>query len=709
MKKRLSWVLALSLAASMLPGMLAHADYNLTLGKTETFDDLTKVEGNDIVDVGGIHGSVMKIRPETHHNIFMMKDSPFNPTDGKTAHVSFDLNMSEGSKISFYCSPGNGNEGILTFNNGKINWCDYFGTWAEDISIVPTKEYNPGEWMKVDILIDTTEFTKTYYIDGVLLGIQEFKNNPNNANPETKKTGTGIFDNFRIYCIKNENASELAYLDNLSISVYEGGEFSAETSIDGQNMTINFNSTVKGKLTEDNFTITKASNALNLDAQPIDFELVSSDSSSALLKLAEVPEAGNTVTVKVNNVTAFTGDKLANDTFTTPITKLVTTTATDDMSEVKGNWEGHTGILPTAADGKVTATDIRNYYYFDNVYSGGIITLEMKVNCKTTGAPFISGIDADGDTYYLAQIESSQICYHKVPTPGKKTGLGQAYYKSETAGQGQDMELKWEIDTSTHLVKAYVNGDYVVEMYPYNSDLKNAGLFDSLKGVFFHGDNWVLDEITVTQTKTEPAINNVSFIDIEGNATTADRASALTDTIAITFSDGLYGDAANGTIEIVKGEDTVAYTSSYDKDTKTLNLELDSILGAKNTYDINISGVKTENGTEYDELKGTLTTMDGESYIGNVRVNKAAKAINVAVDYVNVTNDTASYYVVCTAYDGNEMKSIQYTKMDIKAGEAEFNKVFTFKDEDAKSYEKVAAYIWKSFENIMPITKSAVK
>lgn len=591
-----------------------------------------------------------------------------------------------------------------------------------------------SEWHRVDLVLDIDSRMATAYLDGEEKGSFLLTSE---ATVDTN--GNSFTDAFWGSMMSFNNTNGYAYLDNIRTRSI-ADKYGVSMSVDGDMVYIDFDETTTG-LTADNFTVTKSANALSTDVENVNFELVYQNGTRAVLKLSDNVAAGTRYTVKLNNVTSFLGNAPEKAELSYVNMPDVVTTHNDDMTgytkdettdtmwtdshwTTSGNATQNAKDYTTAANGVVTLTSgtdagkLLRYNFKDIALDEGIIEIEATVNVTfdsslsgSTQLVFYNLQDSDG-TYKIGEFHANGFMANasSSATSRVNAALKDTAYKYE-----QDNIIKSVIDLSTGIIQTSVNdGEPIVTSYMYGesaatyaSDLTDVSIisFTTLKDT---GAVVNIKNIKVTKTVTPSVIGNVSFTDVMGNESGVTNVSSATNKMSVEFPNGLYNDEINGTVTVSDGSSNLTGTGVYDAEEGVYTVTFDKLLGADRAYTVTLSDIKDANGATYNMLTGSFTTGESIKSVSNEDVAKTSDGIAVTVKGVN-TGEDASYYVIYAGYKGNKLVTMDYEVWELTEDFTEYTKTFSFTDAEIAECDRINSYIWKSFGEIKPVTKSVTK
>jgi len=598
----------------------------------------------------------------------------------------------------------------------KIDNLNRFGEAMNDAGFrtLGGKEITLGQWSRMDSIMDMTSKTADVYFDGEYAGQLNLSEKGRSGSVYTLEEFGGLF-------ASNNSGANGLYLDNIRVRTLEE-YYGAKLSADGNKLYIDFEENTN--CSAENFKVLKTSGLLASPAEEVSFDITYQNPTRVVLTLDENIAAGNRYTVKMNNISSIFGTKLEGDTLSLLVSQdeVDETIVNDDMSgyttdtilTAEGTpWAGNTNAVVTAENGAVTFTgnNSRLWYEFDSA-TKGIITVEMNVNINTdsTGeAIHFNAGNADKKLFFMTQIVNKRII-----CPTSSSINSNVYQWNEKSGDvcGQDVNIKLEFDTVTKNMKVYKNGTAFASGYPYGRDSVFGEGYDNISciAIDIAAENTTvkISDIKVSQKYTPALVGDVSFVDVMGNKNDSTNVSSTTNKIEISYPQGLYEDIFNGVIEFTCDGVPVGYTGEYNKETKTYTMILDQLLGAGKTYQMKLSGTKNGDGTVYDAVEGTFTTGAAVFNLSNLDITKTSSGVSVAVDCVNTKGDE-SYYLIYAGYTGGALVHMDYVPLNLTKDSTEVEKVIPFEDASAATYDNISAFIWKSFENIVPVTKSVVK
>lgn len=562
-----------------------------------------------------------------------------------------------------------------------------------------------NEWHRIDNVVDM-DAKKTYtYLDGVYVGETDISD----------RIAAGASWNSISFNSTGPVTDATASFDNISVKSIDNG-FDAGLSIAGEDLVyIDFNETAY--LTEGNIKVKATSNPLSAaKATDVGASIVYQNGTRTAVKLDRPLAEGERCVVTLNGVKSFMGRELKKNALT-PIayaTEKSDVIANDDMSSYAegtlnnvGPWTNDHGdnYLYKDEKGKVIHKGEGTTYTFDNHVTKGKISMELDfstVTHETEQGFWVLFTDLNDNMWTTAIIWNNKVT------------IGDSWSISKDLTS--QVKLLTEFDFDSDKVTIWYNGDPIQKtpVCKNNGELR-PNIITGIKDIKLQptgaisGDYYLgIDKIKVTNTYSPNIIGGISTTDLLGNTdySLSEHKSTIK-SINFEFDGGLQNNSLDGLVSINNGTFT-DYTASYNADTKTGTITVNTLAGANQTYNIAITGAKTASGADYENLTGSFTTGDAITEVSNLELEKTTGGATVSADIVN-TAANKDYLIIYAAYDDNRLVKFDYSRVTADQNSNDINKSCTFTDADVANHTKVSAFVWNSFESMKPVTRSVSK
>lgn len=352
----------------------------------------------------------------------------------------------------------------------------------------------------------------------------------------------------------------------------------------------------------------------------------------------------------------------------------------------------------------------------------------FKVNYGENAQPSVLVGVGNNDTSQsmnFVYLVSSAMCVNTTSASGTK-------YENYVAGNADNVwyEVEAIIDldkkTFTSTVKDN-NGTYTAPEMPFNcvgkkdpmSDI--ASVFIQTWGGTANTTDIYLDDVSLEYV-TEPIeleTSNIGLIKADGTeGTFGAEISASTTDITIDFETAMKSKTLNDENIVLKNvtdDKTVAYKGTLNG--TVYKMTLSKLLEPNKNYELQINTrVKTLGGGKLEENKtfafktdaGECAISLGGLKIGNnveptVAEITAATSANVTISVVNSTAQDADLVIIAAYYDGDEMKYVGYTPVELKKADYE-NKTFdlTIDLPTGKTADNVKIFAWDTITGMVP-------
>lgn len=611
---------------------------------------------------------------------------------------------------------------VRTYNS--TTWDNYQAVWDNDRRFGDFTQ-NKGwgctgygvamadtSWHRVDNIMDLDAKKSYIYYDGEKVGTADLS-----VRIPTGDTFNGAMISF---------SGTTGDVDNVRIKSVDNG-YDAKISVKDDLIYIDFDETTY--LKDGDYAVSVSTNPFAVTGDTVNAELVYNGGARAVLKLDEKVKAGTSVAVTLNNVKSFLGTELNDNvlTLSVPAAETTVTVVDDDMSSYaeQANSSGYLGgVGPWSnsetngfiftQDNKVGIWAGNSSYAFDEV-SGGKATIKLDLNALEMngkqGGYWLSFIDQDDNLWHTNVIFQAKI----------QDSIG--WSDAITFADGDDFTIELEYDFATHKVtNRYTKGAETKEIANRTPGLRKASVsgttptvndITGIKGIQFattggqYDTKLRIDNIKVTHTSTPSIIGDISFKDVAGNKVSVSDMKSTIGEMSIVFPDGLKNDSADGIISFNDGNFD-AYSVSYDKATKTATVTFAEMLGANKSYSFTIKGAKTAEGDAYIEASGSFTTTAAVTEISDLAITRDGTNIKVGADFVNTASDK-NYVMIYAAYNGFELVKMDFVPVNAVKNCKDTWIEHTFENADSSSYTKVTAFVWDSFAQMCPVTRSVTK